>query len=223
VDLGYFCWDANLGGFAQRYRSREQGGLEMKKTLCVAVFITLVLSFLFVVPAYAQIGFSDWVGQWLKGTTKEKGYLVADDGRTVKYSTNTSVYAYIQAFTAHATGPYGDFTVLLFQFNDTTREWDVSPYVLQVIGGTPLDCVGYGFIASIPGLDVYGVLLNAKGKDKKGVLSNIQIKSLSGYIIYNFSSLPPPQIYKLICADQLISAKGVAVDKVPLEVLGKLP
>jgi hypothetical protein len=199
----------------------EKGGYQMKMrtSIVVSVSFIIVLGFLLTVPVHAQVEYGDWVGLWLKGTTKDKGLMVDDLG-TDKAADKINTYAYVQALDIPQN--LGDpilFTALLVQFDDESGTWmEPVPYTATVVGGTPLDYVVYGFIPpdTVPGIEILAIILSINGKEKNGELTKGTVKSVSGTVIYDLGG----GMY--FSAFESLKLKSIPDSKVPDEVSEKV-
>lgn len=182
----------------------------MKKLMAVSVGLIMTIVFILVAPVYAQVEFDDWVGQWYKGTVKDKGLFVDDTG-TEKESDKLPSYAYVEEWDETTQ----TFSALLIQSEDDGDTWnDPVPYSITVIGGTPLDYVGYGLIppGAAEGIELFAIILNIKGKEKNGELKGGKAKSVGGCVVYDFLD------GTYFSAGESLSMKVVPEDKVPNEV-----
>jgi hypothetical protein len=182
----------------------------MKKLMAVSVGLIMTIVFILVAPVYAQVEFDDWVGQWYKGTVKDKGLFVDDTG-TEKESEKLPSYAYVVEWDETTQ----TFSALLIQSEDDGDTWnDPVPYSITVIGGTPLDYVGYGLIppGAAEGIELFAIILNIKGKEKNGELKGGKAKSVGGCVVYDFLD------GTYFSAGESLSMKVVPEDKVPDEV-----
>ena len=154
--------------------------------MIVASSVLTVAFFLFsAINIYAQdtVDFDIWVGQWYKGAVVDNGLIVDNDG-TSKTVEAVPTYGYVVSWDA----TNQQFFSLLIQYNNTTQEWmDAVPYVLKVIGGTPLDYASYSFIppGSAPGIEFFAISLNITGQVKNGILKEGTAKSIGGLVIYD--------------------------------------
>ncbi len=188
----------------------------MKTILRSSVLLGMALAMIFVAPVQAQVGFDDWLGQWLKGNVTDKGFLVDSTG-TYKLSTKTATYAYVQCL--DESSGVKIYTAWLVQFDSQSRTWrDAVPYVFQVLNGTPLNYISYGFIPpeTAPGVQLLAAILNIQGKEKNGALTQIKAKSVGACVVYDLGG----GVYS--AADEVIDMKGISADKVPVEVQAKI-
>jgi hypothetical protein len=192
--------------------------MKMRKTLFVTAAVTMILGFLVVVPVHAQVTFDSWVGQWYKGAIMDKGVIVDDLG-TYRVVQKVPTYGYVQCWD----GATSTYTSWLIQFDTESGTWmDAIPYTVQVIGGTPLDYVSYGFIppGTLPEIEIFALILSVKGKEKAGVLRNFKASSVGGCVIYNLGAGPNGTMY--FPANESIKMRGISADKVPEEVQQKI-
>jgi hypothetical protein len=198
------------------FAKNQKGGVQMKmrKTLVATALFPIILGFLVVAPVYAEVTFESWVGQWFKGSIKDKGVMVDDLG-TEKAVDKIPTYGYVESWDGVS------YNSVIIQFDDETGTWmDPVPYLVKVIGGTPLDYVSYGFIPPgfAPGVELFALILHCKGKEKNDELKSFSAKSVGGCVIYDLNL--DGSMY--FAANEALKFKGVPADKVPDEVKAKL-
>lgn len=183
-------------------------------TLVATAVFTMILGFLVVVPVHAQVDFDSWEDKWFKGTAMDKGFIVDDTG-TSKSSQKIPTYVYVQCWD----GGQEIFTAWLVQKDAHSGAWmGAVPYVVQVINGTPLDFVVYGFIppGTIPEIELFALIISFMGKEKDGVLKSAKVKSVGGCVIYNLGG------GMHFSANESFKVKWVSANKVPDEVQEKI-
>jgi hypothetical protein len=189
----------------------------MKKVIfssIVAVISVLLVLFL-IAPCYAQVEFEDWVGQWYKGTIIDKG-LVANDTGTGKLQEKLLTYAYVVSWDPGSQ----TYTSVLVQSDDKGDTWmDPVPYIVKVIGGTPLDYVSYGLITpeeadsnELP-IEMFALIINIKGKEKNGEIKSGKVTTIGGGVIYDLGAS------NYFAAGESLKMKTIPAEKVPDEVV----
>lgn len=189
----------------------------MKKNISSTIIAisTVFLILFIVVPCHAEVEFEDWEGQWFKAKVTDKGLVVTADG-TGKLKEKLLTYANIIEYDLDTQ----TYVSLLIQSDDEGETWlDPVPYFLKIIGGTPLDLVGYGLITpefadanSLP-IEMFAIVLSLKGKEKDGVLKKATVSTVGGCVIYKLGG----NFY--FAAGESFKGKSIPEDKVPDEVL----
>ena len=182
--------------------------------LVATAIFTMMMSSILVMPVHAQVDFDSWVGHWFSGNVLDRGVLVDDTG-TARIADSTNAYGYIQCWDENQSM----FYIWLVEYDaDTGTYRDAVPYNLQVINGTPLDFVGYGFLppGTIPEVEILTVIMSFKGYERNGDLIAAQIMSVGGCVIYNLGG----GMY--FSASESIRARMFPASRVPDEVQEKL-
>jgi hypothetical protein len=194
-----------------------------KKLIAMSAGFIMILSFFVIVPVHAQDGvdFDIWEGQWFKGIVKDKG-LVVDSSGTYRSVDIVPTYGYVIEWIPGAPG-IGVFNAVLFQYDNASDSWvGPVPYTLNVIGGTPLDYVSYGFVgpddplAALLGVEIFTISLSVKGKVKNEDLYMGMAKSLGGLVIYDYGD------ESYFSANESLKMKLIPESKVPQEIIDLL-
>ena len=182
--------------------------------LVATAIFTLIISSVLVMPVHAQVDFDSWVGHYFSGNVLDRGVLVDGSG-TARIADSTSAYGYIQCWDSNQS----IFNIWLVEYDaDTGTYRDAVPYNLQVLNGTPLDFVGYGFLppGTIPEVEILTVILSFRGYERFGELIAAQLSTVAGCVIYNIGG------GSYFAASESLRGRMFPVDRVPDEVQEKL-
>jgi hypothetical protein len=96
---------------------------------------------------------------------------------------------------------------------------DPVPYIVKVIGGTPLDYVSYGLITpeeadsnELP-IEMFALIINIKGKEKNGEIKSGKVTTIGGGVIYDLGA------NNYFAAGESLKMKTIPAEKVPDEVV----
>lgn len=201
--------------------------MKMRKALVATALFSLILGFFVVAPVNAQ-DFEDWLGQWVKGSFKDKGFIVdnsAAENKPEKNVDKISMYGYIQDWVEEE----DTFTALVWQENvdpEVEGDW-IGPidYSITVLGENPnpLDYIGYGVIPApgvVDGVELFALIVHVtakwKGEGEEATLQNVKGRTVGGCVIYDLNPEDDPELPDAyFAANEALNFKGIPSDKVP--------